>query len=72
MILYNSSDILRYLYGLHAHDEEKADFLKPTKEALEMEAKIDQLGIYMMRNLYYHVLHLSPRGDEAAKKLWGQ
>lgn len=71
MILYNSSDILRYLYGLHAHDPEKSAFLKPTKEALEMESKIDKMGFNLRRYAYYHLLLQAPTGDEGVLKLWG-
>ena len=44
----NSSDILRFLYGAHAH-EERAQFLRPTEEALAMEREIDELGIHLRR-----------------------
>ena len=36
MVLCNSADILRYLWGCHGHKEE-AKFLQPTEEALELE-----------------------------------
>ena len=72
MILYNSSDILRYLYGLHAGDPEKSAFLKPTREAVELEAKIDKMGVHLRRYSYYHMLLKAPKGDETAFKLWGE
>ncbi len=44
--LYNSSDILRYLYSFYLGQyPQRAAFLAPTPAALEMEAKIDQFGI---------------------------
>ncbi len=44
--LYNSSDILRYLYGAFLpRDPKRVEFLKPTKEAVELEAKIDQFAL---------------------------
>ena len=44
--LYNSSDILRYLYGAFLpKDPKMVEFLKPTKEAVELEAKIDQFAL---------------------------
>ncbi len=44
--LYNSSDILRYLYGAFLpRDPKMVEFLKPTKEAVELEAKIDQFAL---------------------------
>jgi hypothetical protein len=41
----NSSDILRYLWGLNSNSE-KAKFLTPTSEALELEQKFDKMGKY--------------------------
>ncbi len=52
----NSSDILRYIYGVKmGTDPEGAKFLEPTPEALEWEAKIDQLGSDLRQFVYYHV-----------------
>ena len=72
MILYNSADILRYLYGLYAHDPERADFLRPTQEALEWEKKIDKMGVNIRRYAYYHILVKSPKGEATALKAWGE
>ncbi len=70
MTIYNSSDILRYLYGKYYHlGEEKVKFLEPTKEALELEAKIDKMGFHLRRSIYYHTLELSPLGSDAIGKM---
>ena len=70
MILYNSSDILRYLWGCHGHKEE-AQFLKPSQEALELEKKIDKMGSDIRVWAYYQLLVLPDNSDEVALKIWG-
>lgn len=42
--IYNSSDILRYLYSINFSDEKNERFLRPTEEAVELEKKIDKMG----------------------------
>ena len=67
-VIYNSSDILRYLYGKFAA-EEKAQFLKPTKEALALEEKIDKFGADA-RRFIYHVI-FDQNDPEVNLKVWG-
>ena len=53
----NSPDILRYLWGRYAAPlGEKADFLKPTPERLELEKKLDRYGRDLQIWVYYHIL----------------
>ena len=53
----NSSEILRYLWGQYtAVLGEKADFLKPTKERLALEKRLDRYGRDMQVWVYYHIL----------------
>ena len=52
----NSSDVLKYLYShVKCIDEEKAKFLEPTPKSLELEKKIDQMGVHIRTYIYYHV-----------------
>ncbi len=51
----NSSDILRYLWAMHAN-ETRAAFLEPTPERLELESKIDRVGSMLQVWLYHHLL----------------
>lgn len=45
MVIYNSSDILTYLYGAYIFQgEDKVAFLRPTQQGKELERKIDRLG----------------------------
>lgn len=53
--LGNSSDILRYLWAVHANDS-KAGFLEPTPQRLELESKIDHVGSMLQVWLYDHLL----------------
>ena len=53
----NSSDILRYLWGRYATEYgERAAFLAPTAEALELEKQLDIYGRYMQQWIYHHIL----------------
>jgi len=52
----NSAEILRYLWGEYGARFEAAVFLKPTKERLELEKKIDRCGLYLQQWIYYHLL----------------
>jgi len=66
----NSPDILRYLYGEHCCDDEKADFLQPSTERLELEKKFDKLG-FNYRAFAYYVIFNSPNVLDFEKEVWG-
>jgi len=55
----NSSDILRYLYGLYCNHPNIEKVLRPSPEALEIERKIDELGLQNRRFFYSHALLVS-------------
>ena len=53
----NSPEILRYLWGAYAAEMgERAKFLEPTPERLELEKKLDRYGRDLQVWVYYHVL----------------
>lgn len=53
----NSAEILRYLWGRYACDEGlDVNFLKPTTERLEMESRIDRIGVDLQVWVYHHIL----------------
>ena len=53
----NSPEILRYLWGAYATGlGEKAEFLKPTPQRLELERKLDRYGRDLQVWVYYHIL----------------
>ena len=53
----NSPEILRYLWGAYAARlGERAKFLEPTPERLEMEQKLDLYGRDLQVWVYYHIL----------------
>lgn len=53
----NSSEILRYLWGRYAVEEEgSARFLEPTPERLELESSIDRCGVDLQVWVYFHIL----------------
>ena len=53
----NSPEILRYLWGAYATGlGEKAQFLEPTPERLELERKLDRYGRDLQVWVYYHIL----------------
>lgn len=53
----NSPEILRYLWGAYAAVlGEKARFLEPTPERLELERKLDRYGRDLQVWVYYHIL----------------
>jgi len=53
----NSAEILRYLWGRYAvEDPEAAAFLEPTKERVELEARLDRYGVNLQVWVYYHLL----------------
>lgn len=66
----NSPDILRYLYGEHCCENEKANFLQPTLERLDLEKKFDKLG-FNYRAFAYYVIFNSPIVDTWEKEVWG-
>ena len=53
----NSPEILRYLWGAYATGlGDKARFLEPTAERLELERKLDRYGRDLQVWVYYHIL----------------
>ena len=53
----NSAEILRYLWGRYAAaDPQRAAFLEPTKERVELEARLDRYGANLQVWVYYHLL----------------
>ena len=57
-VIGNSSDILRYLWGTCcASHGERAAFLEPTAERIELEQKLDRYGRNLQVWIYYHLLH---------------
>ncbi len=57
-VIGDSPDILRYLWGANAGSQpEKASFLEPTAERLELEAALDRYGRNLQVWVYYHLLH---------------
>ena len=67
-VIGNSSDILRYVYGRYLHeDPEKAAFLEPTSERVELERRLDLYGVSLQVWVYYHILH----DRDLALHAWG-
>eukprot|EP00051_Salpingoeca_urceolata_P015776 m.206408 g.206408 ORF g.206408 m.206408 type:complete len:311 (+) comp18500_c1_seq4:2113-3045(+) len=65
-VISNSSDILRYLWGRHGAD--RGEFLKPTKEIVAFENKLDTvLGRECRVWCYYNILP----NPKLGKKVWG-
>ena len=53
----NSPEILRYLWGAYAAVlGDRAKFLEPTPERLELERKLDRYGRDLQVWVYYHIL----------------
>ena len=53
----NSPEILRYLWGRYGvSHSERAKFLEPTADRLELEQKIDRYGVDLQVWVYYHIL----------------
>lgn len=64
----NSSQILRYLWGAYAAElGERAAFLEPTAERIELEKRLDRYGVNLQVWLYYHLL----TDRELALRAWG-
>jgi len=56
-VVGNSPEILRYLWGAYsAPHADKAGFLRPTNERLDLERKLDRYGANLQVWVYYHLL----------------
>lgn len=67
-VIGNSPEILRYLWGVYAAPlGERAAFLAPTPERLELERKLDRYGVNLQVWVYHHVL---PQRDRTLH-VWG-
>lgn len=66
--LGNSPEILRYLWGAYAADQDAdAGFLEPSPERLQFEKRIDRYGVDLQVWIYYHLLV----DRELALHAWG-
>ena len=64
----NSPEILRYLWGRYAAERgEQAEFLRPTPERLEFEARVDRCGVDLQVWVYHHILD----DRELTLQAWG-
>ena len=64
----NSAEILRYLWGRYAiEDPQSAAFLEPTRERVELEARLDRYGVHLQIWVYYHLLN----DRELTLQAWG-
>ena len=55
--LGNSAEILRYLWGRYEADNpDAAAFLRPTRERLDLEDRLDRYGANLQVWVYYHLL----------------
>jgi len=64
----NSPEILRFLWGNYSAPlGERAEFLAPTAERLELEQKLDRYGRNLQVWFYYHLL----RERELTIQVWG-
>jgi glutathione S-transferase len=67
-VIGNSPEILRYLWGFYAAPlGERAEFLAPTPERLQLERKLDRYGVNLQVWVYHHLL---PRRD-LTLHVWG-
>jgi glutathione S-transferase len=56
-VIGNSPEILRFLYGNYAGDDQvDVEFLAPTPERLELEKRLDRFGRMQQVWVYYHIL----------------
>jgi glutathione S-transferase len=56
-VIGNSAEILRYLWGRYSVDDpQAAEFLEPTKQRIELEARLDRYGANLQVWVYYHLL----------------
>lgn len=54
----NSPEILRYLWGRYGTEcGERAEFLRPTRDRLEFEARVDRCGVDLQVWVYFHILN---------------
>jgi glutathione S-transferase len=67
-VIGNSPEILRFLWGNYSADlGDKAAFLEPTAERIELEGRLDRYGRHLQVWIYYHILD-----DQALTlRLWG-
>ncbi|MCW8872491.1 MAG: hypothetical protein OQK01_07745, partial [Xanthomonadales bacterium] len=64
----NSPEILRYLWGRYAAERgEQAEFLRPTPDRLEFEARVDRCGVDLQVWVYHHILD----DRELTLQAWG-
>lgn len=64
----NSPEILRYLWGAYAASlGDRARFLEPTEERLELERRLDRYGRDLQVWVYYHILD----DPELTRHAWG-
>jgi glutathione S-transferase len=64
----NSPEILRYLWGRYAAERpEQAEFLRPTPERLDFEARVDRCGVDLQVWVYHHILD----DRELTLQAWG-
>jgi glutathione S-transferase len=53
----NSPEILRYLWGRYSAElGDRAEFLRPTPERLDFEARVDRCGTDLQVWVYFHIL----------------
>ena len=56
-VIGNSPEILRYLWGRYGYtDPEGAAFLEPTSERIDLERRLDKLGVSLQIWIYYRIL----------------
>ncbi|MEL7187139.1 MAG: hypothetical protein AAFN50_12005 [Pseudomonadota bacterium] len=56
-VIGNSPEILRYLWGRYGYsDPAAAEFLEPTNERVELERRLDKLGVSLQIWVYYRLL----------------
>jgi len=71
LVITNSADILRYLYGCHAGNPAREEFLRRTDEAAKWEQKFDLLGEHYRRFCYFTIFSAG-NVAEYNQCVWGQ
>jgi len=67
-VIGNSPEILRYLWGRYGTElRDKAAFLEPTPERVELEQRLDRYGAHLQVWVYYHILD----HRDLTMKVWG-
>ena len=67
-VIGNSPEILRYLWGAYGTSlGDKAEFLRPTKERVALEKRLDRYGVDLQVWIYYHIL----QDRDLALHAWG-